>query len=92
MTDVLVVSALKLGDPMVFGVEMVGDNFSLHAGRESLHRRRCRGGAGALALIEGVNRRAESSLRACMRLRKSKITRALSERRRDDKSLVDLCQ
>ena len=35
MTDVLVVSALKLGDPMVFGVDMVVDNLSLHAGRGS---------------------------------------------------------
>jgi hypothetical protein len=32
-------------------------------------------GAGALARIEGVNRRAESSLRACVRRRKSKIAR-----------------
>ena len=40
VADVLVVSALKLGNPMVLGVETVTDNLSLHAGRESLHRRR----------------------------------------------------
>ena len=32
MADVLFVTAFKLGDPMVFGVDMVADNFSLHAG------------------------------------------------------------
>jgi hypothetical protein len=28
--DVLAVAALKFGEPMIFGVEMVADNFSLH--------------------------------------------------------------
>ena len=70
----LVVSALKLGNPMVFGVDMVADNFSLHTGRESIAPLTLSGGAGALARIEGSKRHAESSLRACVRLRKSKST------------------
>jgi hypothetical protein len=90
---VLVVSALKLGNPMVFGVDMVVDNLSLHAGRESLHRRRCRRGAGALARIEGVetSRRPQSeSLRAPAQAQRRPLWKKRSGR--DDKSLVDLCQ
>ena len=77
---------------MVFGVDMVADNFSLHTGRESIAPVPLSGRPGALARIEGSKRRAESSLRACVRLRKSKIARALCARGGDDKSLVDLCQ
>ena len=56
------------------------------------HRRRMWRGAGASARIEGVNRRAEFSLRACVRQRKREIARLGEPSGRDDKSLVDLCQ
>ena len=63
----LVVSALKLGNPMVFGVDMVADNFSLHTGRESIApvplsgRRRC---VGADRGVETSRQVQSESLRA----------------------------
>jgi hypothetical protein len=41
VADVLAVAALKFGEPMVFGVEMVADNFSLHPGHSNSPRRFC---------------------------------------------------
>jgi hypothetical protein len=45
MADVLVVTAFKFGNPLVFGVERVADNFSLHPGHSSSPRRFCGGPA-----------------------------------------------
>jgi hypothetical protein len=45
VADVLAVAAFKFGEPMVFGVEMVADNFSLHQGHSNSPRRLCDGPA-----------------------------------------------
>jgi hypothetical protein len=45
MADVLVVTAFKFGNPLVFGVERVADNFSLHPGHSNSPRRFCDGPA-----------------------------------------------
>ena len=89
----LFVTAFKLGNPMVFGVDMVADNFSLHTGRECCTGAGLWGGAGALARIEGVDspRRVQSES-LCVRGASAKSPALFSERGRDDKSLVDLCQ
>jgi hypothetical protein len=89
MADVLCMAALKVGNPIVLGVSVEADNFSLHAGQGDsapapVHRRESRG------VIIAPRSRSATIISRSSAVAKSPASAIRS--RRHDKSLVDLCQ